>query len=430
MMKIKKKVIKKINERAGIKKEPESENKDPAPEKTLNPSKSIFLKANKVFSKYLDTSKLNYNLLSIWTLGTYFHDQFETYPLVTLMARKQSGKTRTLKLISALANGSDGSVSTSITETHLFRHKSGAVFFDEMESLSSKDKGALRETINSVYKRGNKIVRYKETRKEGTKEYVEECFYPFYPLGLANIYGFGDVLADRSLQLILQRSTKNQTKLIEDFSTNTEILELKEELSKLKAEIPQGIFSEWNKYVENKDYDLELKEIFECIEETKLAGRSLELFFPLFIVAKVFDILPTLIECSKEYMAQLEGEFVDNIDDLLNNHLEASEYSGFVNLSELLKGFRNSLEEPEDWQNSKWFGRAIKRLGLIKRKRLVNGRVQVELNINTTNTTNSPNSTNTTNTTTTQEKVELVDKVELKELGDKNKYGAPLVKIP
>ena len=49
--------------------------------------------------------------------------------------------------------------------------------------------------------------------------------------------------------------------------------------------------------------------------------------------------------------------------------MDKSHYNGFVNLSQLLLDFRNSLEEPEEWMNSKWFGRALKRLGFISQKR-------------------------------------------------------------
>lgn len=383
----------------------------------IKPTKKIFQSTIKVFKKYLDTSELNYILLTAWTLGTYFHSQFETFPLLILNARKQSGKSRTLKLISSLASGSDGSISTSITETFLFRRKGGAVFFDEMESISSKEKNALKETINAVYKKGNKIIRYKEAKGEDGKEYVEEAFYPYYPLGLANIRGYGDVLEDRALQIILQRSNKAQTQLIEDFSTNEEILSLKNTLSRMKAEIPSGIFSEWNKFVEGKEYNPELKEIFESIKSTNLYGRPLEIFLPLFLIGDIFGVLPEIISTSKEYMALREGEFVDNIDDLLNDFIEKSQYQGFVNQSQILSDFKASLEEPEDWMNSKWFGRALKRLGVIQRKRLVNGRVQVELNNNSTNTTNTINPIKSTNTTNNQ--VELVEKVELKGLVDK-----------
>lgn len=386
------------------------------PKKTLKPTKKIFTELKDIYKKYLDTTELNYNLLTTWTLGTYFHEQFETFPLITIMARKRSGKTRALKLNSSLSYASDGSISTSVTETFLFRHKEGALFFDEMESISSREKTALRETINAVYKRGNKIVRYAEKKVDGKRQYVEENFYPFYPLALANIYGFGDVLADRSLQIILQRSTKKQTKLVEDFATNPDILNLKDRLSQLDVAIPENIFTSWNEYIE-KGKIKEYTELFEKIHETKLEGRPLELFLPMFLIAEKFGVLDVLIKTAEEYMAMQEGEGVDNPDDLLQNFMDKYSVEGFVNSSTILKDFKNSIEEPEEWMNSKWFGRALKRLGLIKRKRLVNGRVQVELNNNTTNTTYT---TNTTNTTKSTKQVESVELVELKELVDKN----------
>lgn len=385
--------------------------------KIIKPSKQIFNETKKIFQKYIDTTELNYNLVTTWTLGTHFHNQFETFPLLTLMARKQSGKTRTLKLISSLAEGSDGSISTSITETFLFRHLKGALFFDEMESISSKEKTALRETINSVYKKGNKITRYIDKKTLEGKKYVEENFYPFYPLGLANIYGFGDVLSDRSLQIILQRTNKIQSQLIEDFSTNQEILKLKEKLSQLIVEIPQSIFSKWNEYIQQGEVG-ENKILFETISKTNLKGRNLELFFPLFLVAENFGVLDILVQSAEEYLARQEGEFVDNSDDLLQNFMDTIQYEGFVDSSKLLSDFKKNLEEPEEWMNSKWFGRALKRLGLIGKKRLINGRVQIKLNINSTNTTNNTNTTNSTNTT--KKPVELVEYVELKEYIDRN----------
>lgn len=385
----------------------EEEKTKQEPQKTIQPTKEHFFRTKKIIQKYVDTSELNYNFLTTWTLGTHFHNKFETYPLLILMARKQSGKTRTLKLISSLSHGSDGSISTSVTETYLFRHKVGALFFDEMESISSREKTALRETINAVYKRGNKIVRYTEKKNEGKKEYVEEHFFPFYPLGLANIYGFGDVLTDRGLQIILQRSNKKQTQLIEDFSTNQNILLLKEELSKIDVQIPEKIFSEWNSFIQNKKYDKKLRIFFEAIKETKLIGRPLEIFFPLFIVGKQFGVLDLLIESAKNYIEQLEGDSLDNPDDLLQTFMDNTTYSGFVSLSQLLRDFKNDLEEPEDWMNSKWFGRALKRLGLVQKKRMINGRVQVLLKDNTTNTPNTTISTNTTNSTKDVELVEF-----------------------
>ena len=361
-------------------KEPEKEEKET--EKTLELNKELFEEIKKTISKYVDTTPQNIEILSLWVLGTYFHKDFETFPLLQFIAQKRSGKSRTLKLLSSISSGSDGSVSTSPTETLLFRHKEGALFFDEMENISSKERGAFRETLNAVYKKGNKIIRYREIKKDGIKDWVEEAFYPYYPLGLANISGFGDVLGDRAVQIILRRSNKRLTKLVEDFLTNKNVLSLKKKLNQLKATIPENFFSDWNNYIEGKELQKEeLKPLFEKINETEIYGRSLEIFFPLFIISYLCDDIDNFLKTAKDYITMKEEEeSVDDIDERLKEFINKREETGFVNLSSLLKDFRESFETPEEWVNSKWFGRALKRLGLIKQKRTINGRVQITIN--------------------------------------------------
>lgn len=384
--------------------------------------KEVLTKVKTCLMKYIDTSKQNIEILSLWLIGTYFHNQFEAYPLLQLLAQKRSGKTRTLKLLSSLCKGSDGSVSTSPTETSLFRHKEGALFFDEMESISRKERGAFRETLNAVYKKGNKIIRYKEVKTKGVKEYVEESFCPYYPLALANISGLGDVLGDRAVQVILRRSNKSLTKLVEDFRTNKEVLTLKNELESIEAIIPQGLFSKWNDFIETGEItDPNLQELFQKVDGTKIYGRALELFFPLFVISYLCGDIDCFLETAKEYTeSKEEEEAADDIDENLKVYLSKriDAFSSFVSSASLLQGFRQSLESPEEWVNSKWFGRALKRLDMIAKKRLVEGKTQVLLkllsNNNSTNSTNTTNTTNSTNSTKPVELVEYVDKIEIK----------------
>lgn len=384
---------------------------EPKQIKRLNLDNEILEEVRQVFKKYLDTTENNISMLSLWLIGTYFHNQFETYPLLQLLAQKRSGKTRTLKLLSALAYKSDGSVSTSPTETHLFRHKEGALFFDEMENISSKERGAFRETLNAVYKRGNKIIRYKEKKTNEGREYVEDCFYPYYPLALANIAGLGDVLADRAVQIVLKRSTNlDKTRLVEDYLTNNEIIALKKKLERLDTAIPSNFFTEWNSYVShlplnNKD----LEPFFEKVAETQIYGRALEIFFPLFVIAYLSNDLNSFLKVACEYVKLREQEEqTDDFDEILKNYVLECPYKEFTSLSLLLQSFRDKLETPEDWINSKWFGRALQRLDLIGQKRRINGKVQVLLKRNSTNATNSINTTNTTNATKQVDKVAYV----------------------
>lgn len=369
-------------------------------------------KVKDVYQKYIDTSESNKSLLSHWILGTFVHNQFETYPLCNLNAQKRAGKSRTLKLSSCLAKNGDGSLTASLTETHLFRRKQGKpMFLDELESINNKEQGNLRELLNASYKRGTTITRYKEKRGE----YQEETFAPFYPIMIANISGLNNVLADRSIEIILRRSNKEQTLLIEDFATNKDIIALKNELNGMDITIPQDFFTEWNDFIiTGKTKDAALIGLFEKIKETELNGRYLEIFFPLIIISWLAEDLEDFLKIVKEYVTlRQEAELVDNFDERLKLFINSVELVEFVDLIELVELYKKTLETPESWINSNWMSKALKRLDLIAQKRLYNGRTQIrlkkELDDSSTKSTKSIISTNSTNSTNNKDNIILSD---------------------
>src|SRR3989304_10008157 len=49
-----------------------------------------------VIKKYMDMPEEQIKIVSVWIIGTYFHDCFDTYPFLFLNAMRGSGKTRLL----------------------------------------------------------------------------------------------------------------------------------------------------------------------------------------------------------------------------------------------------------------------------------------------------------------------------------------------
>jgi len=130
-----------------------------------------------IIKQYVDLPEDYIKFLSTWVLGTYFHSCFSTYPYLFLWAMRGSGKTRTLKLISALSAGGDGSVQNNLTEAVLFRIPQGTTTcIDEMEQVGSKEKQTLREILNSAYKKGMKVKRMKKVKKASGEDYVVETY--------------------------------------------------------------------------------------------------------------------------------------------------------------------------------------------------------------------------------------------------------------
>jgi hypothetical protein len=340
----------------------------------------VYKQVFEVYSEYLDTSPQNKQLLSLWAIGTYFHNQFYSFPLLLLNAQRGSGKTRTLKLTSAMSKGGNGSVNTSLTETALFRHEGGIMCLDEQENIGQREKGNLRELLNCAYKKGNKVVRYRERRSKEGKDYEKVEYAPFYPIAMANIAGLDDVLGDRTIQLVLIKSQAGQTRLIEDFLSNDRIKNIREGLGTygLVYSIPQDVFKEWNLFNKGGSPPVSLKNIFEKVYASEIVGRPLELFFPLFLIAHLCGELDSTIALAREYCdRQTQENTADDYDERLKAFVREKNYQGFVPLSLIVSDFRGSIPEPEAWINARWAGRALKRMGLVSKKRLVQGATQV-----------------------------------------------------
>lgn len=331
----------------------------------------------KIFNYYLDDNEDNFLIYSLWTIGTEFHSQFLTYPYLFINAMRGSGKSRLLRLLAFLGNGI---WTSSLTESVMFR-TNGLLCLDEAEHLHSKDKQALRELLNASYKKGLKIIRM-EKIKNGKEEKFEAKYFELYrPIVIANIYGMEEILGDRCITRILEKSMNpSKTKIIEDFENDKLIIKSKELMKKLKdngqLKIPKNIFQEWNCYIKNKyenknDCD---NEFFNLIDKTKLNGRNLELFLPIIIIAKQINedtYKETLKIANQISEEKLDEESFESIDVLIYEFISTYNITpeGFTSLTKLCNEFKIQFEIYEEWSNPRWFGRRLKSLKLIKEKR-------------------------------------------------------------
>ncbi len=366
--------------------------------------KLSFWKIIKVLEDYIDMREEYYPIVTLWIIGTYFHKQFPAYPYLFFNAMKGSGKTRILNLISHLA--CNGKHLISMSEAVLFRTAALSTFcIDEMERIGGKDKQALRELLNAGYKKGLAVERAKKVKKKGLEgmeeNYEIESYELYCPIAMANIWGMDEVLADRCISLTLEKSNNPIiTRLIEDFKENKEINDIKRELSELSVVCvgKNSRIQQWNKYIltlynkeNNTNYTNNITNtnntnntFFNKIEKTNLNSRHLELFFPLFILADYAGVVDKVIKIANYLVKEKKAEDVDESKDVsLIEFVSKQEDTNFVSLKDILTKFRIFLGEDEEnkWINSKWLGRALKRLVLIKEKRRIGKGREVILNI-------------------------------------------------
>lgn len=373
------------------------------PEPTEEEAKEMLKKAYdliiKILRKYCDLKEENYHLIALWIIGTHFHKKFPTYPYLFLNAMKGSGKTRLMKLILALSK--DGRLCNHISEAVLFRTASMRTFgIDEFENVGGKEKNVLRELLNSAYKQGTYVERaFKRYTDEGDRIEIES--YNLYcPLVIANIAGMEEVLGDRCIKLIIDKSGNNYiTRLLELFDTDKDILEAKRLFSVVSVVklCHFDVVEEWNSYLytyytnntNNTIYTNYTNPFLEKIYRSNLDSRNLELFFPILIIAQLIgeNVVDLILSEAEEFIKSKKDDDIYESRDVtfLNfianskNLFESLSDKGFIRLRDIVDKYRQWIEWDErseewKWLNDKWIGRALKRLNLIlEKKRIAKG---------------------------------------------------------
>jgi hypothetical protein len=364
---------------------------------------------------YMDVPKETAHLMALWTTGTYFHEAFNTYPFLFFNAMRGSGKSRALRLISYCGNMGDGKLENDIREAGLFRMKRHKIVcLDEIEQIGSKEKATLRQLLNSAYKKGSNITRMKKVKTIGEEKFEAESFEPYFPIALANIWGMEEVLSDRSITVILEKSNNPcMTKRVEDFENNLLINSIKANLSKFSVVSVMSLrkktyISEWNNYITYKYgnntitpltqttlnntnvIDAETLEFFEQIDSAGLDGRNFELAYPLLITAKLISentFRESLVILKEIFSQKKEEEFSTSKDVSLYDFIAQLpmhyrfDYKSLKGLTSEFRSFTGDEIGEEQWVNEKWLGRALKRLGLILDSRRLSSGREVTVNI-------------------------------------------------
>lgn len=236
--------------------------------------------------------------------------------------------------------------------------------------------------------------------EEGTEQVVEE-FEVYRPIVLANIWGMENVLGDRCITLILEKSSKKEIiNLMEIFKEEKIVkstVELLNECSLCSFLFSGKVYKEWNNYVKssnnnytnytnntnNTNYTNYTKP-FEKIRKMDLNGRELELSFPLCLIAsEISEEITTLTTLTlKSIFQQKKAEdLIDNYDSSLYDFVSQEVEIQYIKVNEITRKFKEFLQSDEDWINSKWVGRALKRLNLIKEKRRMGRGTEIILDI-------------------------------------------------
>jgi DNA primase catalytic core len=172
---------------------------------------ATFQEIRRTIKLYLDfTDERTYDYLACWIIGTYFFPLFSHYPYVHFTGPKGSGKSQCLHVLRNLChNGKIAGSMTLAVQFRLIGALQPTLLFDEMENLGQTQHTELHRMLKYGFERNGPEV----WRMESSQNRMEMSFWSVYcPRAFASIDGMEDVIASRSVQIIMERSFNEDIK--------------------------------------------------------------------------------------------------------------------------------------------------------------------------------------------------------------------------
>ena len=321
--------------------------------------------------EYIDfpNEERNYDLFSLWIIGTYFFPLFEAYPYIYLGGFKRSGKTRAMSIGTLLAfNGISCSNISMPSIYRIIEQYKCTLGIDETEFLVSKKSGEIRNILNAGYLKGSKVIRQE---KSGRYRFYNKFFDNYSPKIIANIAGLEDVLADRTIEIMMEKS----------IDKNIIDMELKIESS------------EWNE-IRNYCYLFVMKNwkfiktVYDSFKiEKDIKGRDLQLWKPLLALSKWFsvELYEKMLKFALEKIEQKEREEIESAVELglLEVLILNVDKTGFYRLNDILEWMSERFYEGSipEWLSNRKISNLLKKFGFRNKHRESGGLTVVEMSI-------------------------------------------------
>ena len=370
--------------------------------------KALFDRIKKEIQAYIDfRDSRYYDFLALWTMGTYLHRLFRSFPYVFLNALKRCGKTKLLTLEYCLSF--NPVFSTSITGSSVFRHiqdNSCTLLMDETDDLRFKENqdNVILPILFSGYKKSGAKA-HRTGGKDG--DYAVSSFDVYSPKMFANIKGIDNILADRCITVILERTTNTQIGDKEIEESEPKWQEIRDQLYLFAM---QNFKEIWDTYESLDRFSVVsvVSVVSEDHNGVGLSNREWELWKPLISIARLMggEVEKNLVSLALHTARQKDmDEIGDNWEQCLVIGLyKLIKSEGWFSVKEITNEARYELDEAPEGLNTRWVGRALMRLNIREKRRVGNG-VQYKIApsqvMDIANRLHIPLSTTTLNYTTT-----------------------------
>jgi hypothetical protein len=316
--------------------------------------------------KYIDLSNpYEYTLIPLWIIGTYLQPIWHSYPYLAISGVTNTGKTKLLTFIKQVAF--NGILSVSVTTSNLFRiiNDTKCTFLiDEAARLSLPERYQdIREILLAGYKKGEAVYRTEEIKGR----YIPMKFEVFSPKSIVTYKGLEEVLNNRSISIVMLRSTNKDI-------LNREIDETDPIWDNLRNCLYAFVLKNWR----------EIKKLYDNHPRISfIEGRNWELWKPLVILMSYLYGEEKMIDFCLNYVkpkiAELVEDGISTPENLLLTALSLKvDEDGYFTVSqiknwiwEIIKAEHGELDDEgcPKWLTNDWVGSTLSKQFNIPRQR-------------------------------------------------------------
>jgi hypothetical protein len=323
-----------------------------------------------------------YSFVSLWIIGTYFHQLFSAYPYLYINATKRSGKTKLLTTIGFMSFNPETFIAPSSASFYrIIQAEKCTLLIDEIEKLPKKEASDIRGIILSGYKKGFSVPRIEEVRESrGEKKFKTVKYDTYSPKAMANISGIEEVIADRCVSIILTRSL-NKSILNRDPRTySVDFQPIRDSLFLCQMLLWEKIKKSYEMFGDLLSENAKISD-FDSLKKLKenVSSRHWELWQPILAIANcinrniVDEMVSLAIDMTKEKEEEEEVESFDT--SLIRVLCGIVDKTDWYAVSHIAKELR--IGEEFEKITSEQVSRALSRLKLIYSRKEMNRRRNV-----------------------------------------------------
>lgn len=308
-------------------------------------------------------------LVSLYIMGSYFYEGFQSYPYLHLNGEKGSGKSTVGRVIAAMSFNGDFVINPTVAViARSIQEQKGLIVFDEVEQQSQRAQGRseMGQIFNSGYQRGAKRPVCDPDNKNKRVNFDLYC-----PKVICNIFGLNDTTKNRCISIRTQK-IKDKSVKIKDPQTDPELRRISKDMYRLMMGKTKEVLVAYEEVKSMSEFEMINYEGSPLV----VHGRERELYTPIFTMARFIynesgferpwnNLVSEFYSISDEKGQDEADAPEERLRNALKDELIKAEVNELdMNMYELVVAYKGQYVDSPGNAIEHWIGKSLRKLHL------------------------------------------------------------------